>query len=174
MESDVFSGVAQRLCEELKKFYPLPPDDQQPHLPKERDIDNIFAEIQHNRGVMANEINRANESLEYLLKFNTMMMKELGHKRPGTDMRLALSFNELGCAYMVRDDYPHAEECFEKSISSMEKLDNYERWQVSLPGVNLSVVYWLTGRYTEALDVLLQGLRDREKKFGFNDRESFM
>jgi tetratricopeptide (TPR) repeat protein len=174
VESDVFSGVAQRLCEELKKFYPLPPDDQQPYLPTERDIDNIFAEIQHNRGVMANEINRPNESLEYLLKFNTMMMKELGHGRPGTDMRLALSFNELGCAYMVRDDYPHAEECFEKSISSMEKLDNYERWQVSLPGVNLGVVYWLTGRYNKALDVLLQGLRDREKKFGFNDRESFM
>jgi len=123
---------------------------------------------------MANEINRPNESLEYLLKFNTMMMKELGHRRPGTDMRLALSFNELGCAYMVRDDYPHAEDCFEKSINSMEKLDNYERWQVSLPGVNLGVVYWLTERYTEALDVLLQGLRDREKKFGFNDRESFI
>jgi tetratricopeptide (TPR) repeat protein len=170
----MFSGVAQRLCGELKKFYPLSPDHSQSHFPKEQDVDNIVAEIHHNRGVIANEINRPNESLKYLLKFNEMMRKELAGRRPGTDMRLALSFNELGCAYMLRDDYSNAEECFEKSISSMEKLDNYERWQVSLPGVNLGVVYWLTGRYIEALDILLQGLRDREKKFGLNDRESFM
>lgn len=128
----------------------------------------------HNRGVIANEINRPKESLEYLLTFNEMMLKELGGRQPGTDMRLALSFNELGCAYMLRDDYSNAEECFHKSISSMEMLDNFERWQISLPGVNLGVVYWLTGRYTEALNVLSKGLRDREKKFGFNDRESFM
>lgn len=170
----MFSSISQRLCGELKRFYPLPLDDEQPHLPKERDIDNILAEIHHNRGVMANEINRPDQSLDYLLTFNAMMMKELGGRRPGTDMRLALSFNELGCAYMLRDDYPNAEECFEESITSMEKLDNYESWQISLPGVNLGVVYWLTGRYTEALDVLSQGLRDRERKFGFNDQESFM
>lgn len=123
---------------------------------------------------MANEINRPNESLEYLSKFNLMMMHDLGNRRPGTDMRLALSFNELGCAYMLRNDYSEAKECFEKSIHSMEELDNYEPWQISLPGVNLGVVYWLTGRYTEALDILLQGLRDRETKFGPNDQESFM
>ncbi|KAF1845081.1 uncharacterized protein K460DRAFT_394818 [Cucurbitaria berberidis CBS 394.84] len=174
LESDVFSGIAQRLCEELKNFYPLTADHLQSHNPKERDIESLLAEIHHNRGVMANEINRPHESLNYLLKFNAMMMKELGDRRPGTDMRLALSFNELGCAYMLQNDYEHAEKCFEKSISSMEKLDNYERWQVSLPGVNLGVVYWLTERYTDALDILSRGLRDRERKFGFNDQESFI
>ncbi|KAF2133133.1 hypothetical protein P153DRAFT_353544 [Dothidotthia symphoricarpi CBS 119687] len=173
-ESDDFSGIAQRLCEELKSSYPLLLVNQQPHLPNERDIENILAEIHHNRGVMANEINRPTESLEYLSKFHAMMMNDLGNRRPGTDMRLALSFNELGCAYMLRNDYSRAEKCFERSISSMEQLDNYERWQVSLPGVNLGVVYWLTERYTEALEVLSQGLRDREKKFGSNDQESFI
>jgi tetratricopeptide (TPR) repeat protein len=123
---------------------------------------------------MANEINHAVESLEYLSKFNSMMVRDLGSRQSGTDMRLALSFNELGCAYMLRNDYSRAETCFEQSISSMEKLDNYERWQVSLPGVNLGVVYWLTERYTDAVDVLTRGLRDREKKFGSNDQESFM
>jgi tetratricopeptide (TPR) repeat protein len=136
-------------------------------------IDDALAEIYHNRGVVANEVNRK-ESLDYLLKFNDMMLKELGNKPPGTDMRLSLSFNELGCAYMLREDYQMAEDCFQKSISSMEKLDNYEKWQVSLPVVNLGMVYWLTKRYSEAIDVLFQGIKDREKKFGYNDTESFM
>jgi tetratricopeptide (TPR) repeat protein len=173
-ESDDFSGVAQRLCGELKAFYPLPPHQEQSHFPSERDIDDILAEIHHNRGVMANEINRPKESLEYLSKFNSMMIRDLGDRKSGTDMRLALSFNELGCAYMLRNDYVQAEKCFEQSISSMEKLENYERWQVSLPGVNLGVVYWLTGRHADAIDILSRGLRDREKKFGSNDQESFM
>lgn len=170
----MFSGVAQRLCRELKTFYPLPPTLQVPPHPTERDIDNLIAEILHNRGVMANEINRPTESLDYLLKFNAMMMRELGDQKSGTDMRLALSYNELGCSYMLRDDYANAEDCFNNSIASMEKLDSYERWQVSLPGVNLGVIYWLTERFDEALKVLSQGLCDRERKFGYNDQESFM
>lgn len=144
------------------------------HVPSERDIDDILAEVHHNRGVIANETNRPDQSLRYLVKFNEMMLAELGERRAGTDMRLALSFNELGCAWMLQDDYPHAEECFKKSIKAMKVLDNYEPWQVSLPGVNLGVVYWLTGRNDEALEVLLKGLRDRERKFGYNDQESFM
>lgn len=169
----MFSNIAQTICEDLKQLYPLPESWEKADHPSEQMINDALAEIYHNRGVVANEVNRK-ESLDHLLKFNHMMLKELGNKAPGTDMRLALSFNELGCAYMLREEYQKAEDCYRESISSMEKLDNYERWQISLPVVNLGMVYWLTERYWEANDVLFQGIKDREKKFGYNDRESFM
>lgn len=172
----MFSGIAQTLCEELKKLYPFQDTLQSDDQPSEQAIDDALAEIHHNRGVIAVEINKPREALEHLQKFNGMMLKELGDRPPGTDMRLALSFNELGCAYMLRDDYSQAEDCWNKCVSSIEQLENYqnEKWQGSLPSVNLGAVYWLTGRYSEALDVLLQGLRERERKYGYNDRESFM
>ncbi|KAF2117449.1 hypothetical protein BDV96DRAFT_644867 [Lophiotrema nucula] len=173
-EADVFSGLAQNICIELKKHLPSKVSGQGSKLPTVRAVDETLAEIIHNRGVIAVEVHKPVESLNYLLEFNRMMTAELGHKAGGTDMRLALSFNELGCAYMLHEDYLHAEDCFRNSIARMRMLDNYEPWQVSLPGVNLGTVFHFTGRLDEAHEILSQGLRDRERKFGYNDRESFI
>ncbi|KAF1815308.1 TPR-like protein [Eremomyces bilateralis CBS 781.70] len=172
-ESDMFGSIAQKICEELKQFYPLDLVNADKN-PSEQQVADALAEILHNRGVVAVEVNWRRESLEHLTRFNEMMLQELGDRPAGQDMRLALSFNELGCAYMLRDNFEKGEECFQKSISSMEKLDNFEKWQISLPLVNLGFVYWLIGRNSEALDVLLEGLSVRERKFGYNDRESFI
>ncbi|KAF2736406.1 hypothetical protein EJ04DRAFT_575373 [Polyplosphaeria fusca] len=173
-EAEAFSSIAQNICEEVKKQFPLWSSSHQSELPSERAIDDTLAETIHNRGVIAVEVHKPKESLEYHLRFNSMMISELDGCEGGTDMRLALSFNELGCAYMLHEDYAHAEDCFNSSVDRMKRLECYEPWLISLPGVNLGALYLLTDRYEEAEQELLQGLRERERKFGYNDRESFI
>jgi hypothetical protein len=65
-------------------------------------IDETIAEAHHNRGCILAEMNRPKEALEHQLIFNNMLLDELGGK-PATDMRLSMSFNELGVAYMIND-----------------------------------------------------------------------
>jgi hypothetical protein len=70
-------------------------------------INRTIAEIHHNHGCITAEMNRPLEALEHQLIFNSMMQEELG-QNPGVDMRLGMSFNELGVAYMITDrTYSH-------------------------------------------------------------------
>jgi hypothetical protein len=66
------------------------------------------------------------------------------------------------------------EECFKRSVDEMRRLDNYKKYKISLPLVNLASCYFLRGGYTEAELFLLEGLADRVEEFGDNDQESFM
>ena len=65
-------------------------------------VNRTIAEIHHNHGCITAEMNRPHEALQHQLKFNDMMREEL-EANPGRDMRYALSFNELGVAYMIND-----------------------------------------------------------------------
>lgn len=65
-------------------------------------IDRTIGEIHHNHGCISAEINQPMKALEHQLIFNQMMLQELGDE-PGDDMRLGMSFNELGVAYMIND-----------------------------------------------------------------------
>jgi hypothetical protein len=56
----------------------------------------------------------------------------------------------------------------------MERLHDFRRHKISLPLVNLAYCYSLSGRYTEAEELFLEGLADRIEEFGQNDTESFM
>jgi hypothetical protein len=47
-------------------------------------------------------MNRPKDALKHQLVFNSMMLKEF-EEDPGTDMRLGISFNQLGVAYMMND-----------------------------------------------------------------------
>lgn len=152
-------------------------------------IDRTIAEIHHNHGCITAEMNRPQDALNHQLIFNTMMQKELAGK-PGSDMRLAMSYNELGVAYMINDSecndnikkssmlrlsgWTEGEECFKKSIEEMKRLDNYQKYKISLPLVNLASCYYLNGDYADAEKLLLEGLADRVEEFGKDDRESFM
>jgi len=102
------------------------------------------------------------------------MMKEFSDKPQGTDMRLGISWSQLGAAHMVNDNWTKGEECFRKAIHTMKRLDDFERFKISLPLVNLGLCWWLAERYEDAVITLEEGLRDREAAFGFNDRESFI
>ncbi|KAF1810425.1 hypothetical protein P152DRAFT_491441 [Eremomyces bilateralis CBS 781.70] len=172
--AEMFCNLAQTICESLKSFYPLSEGQQKNASPKECDIDTILAEIHHNRGVIAVEMNRPEEALNHLTKFNDMMKKELDGRSQGKDMRFAISWNQLGVAYMVNDNIEKGEECFIKSIKTMKQLENYRPYLISLPLVNLALVYWLTNRRDDALIALNEGVEARSRFFGPNDRESFI
>lgn len=102
------------------------------------------------------------------------MLKELGDKDRTNDMRLAISWNELGNANMLNDKWETGEECFLQSIRAMRKVEGFEQTMISLPNVNLGLAYWLTDRHDDALIALKGGLEDRERRFGKGDKESFM
>jgi len=56
----------------------------------------------------------------------------------------------------------------------MQRLSDFEEYKISLPLVNRASCHFLSGRFSEAEELLLRGLADRVKYFGENDRESFM
>jgi hypothetical protein len=133
LESGLFCDIAQNICESLQKFYPLSYTIETDESPTERDVDNILAEIHHNRGCIAAEMNRPLEAWFHHNKFNEMMVKELGDGPPGHDMRLAISWSQLGAAYMINDKWKEGEECFLTAIRRMRQLVNYEPFKISLP-----------------------------------------
>jgi tetratricopeptide (TPR) repeat protein len=166
--------MAENICESLKTRLSKHPEAMSKNSVTFKQLDSILAEIQHNRGCIATEINEPYDALNYHRRFNAMMVQEMGDMSHGNDMRLAISWNELGNAYMLNDDWPSGEECFQKSINLMRQLDNFEEVSISLPVVNLGLAYWLQGRHKEAHDILLDGLKKREQAFGPDDRVSFM
>ncbi len=103
-----------------------------------------------------------------------MMVRETGTTTPSSDMRLAISWNELGNAYMLNKEWSKGEECFQKSIVVMRQYGKFEKVSISLPLANLGLAYWLQGRHEEASDILAEGLKDRVDRCGPEDRVSFV
>jgi tetratricopeptide (TPR) repeat protein len=174
-DAKIFNNLAEEICKSLQKRLKGSTTDlsQSHHL----QLDRILAEIDHNRGCIATEVNEPSDALKYHLRFNDLMQKELGDVRGGQDMRLAISWNELGNAYMLNRRWEDGRHCFEQSITLMKQLDNYEEILISLPLVNIGLAYWLLGRHNDALKVLLEGLQHREVVYGQDDRDhrvSFM
>ncbi|EOD50697.1 putative tetratricopeptide repeat domain-containing protein [Neofusicoccum parvum UCRNP2] len=142
----------------------------------QRDLHATLAEITHNRGCIASETNEPQAALSHFTHFNAMMAAEFGADGQlcRRDMRLAISWNELGNAHMLNSDWRRGEACFERSVATMRQLAFFEEINLSLPVVNLGLSWWLQGRNEEALGLLLQGLGERQKAFGSDDRESFI
>lgn len=166
--------MADSICESLKARLHEQPEGMSKNIVTHKQLDSILAEIQHNRGCIATEINEPHDALNYHKGFNAMMVQEMGTTPNGNDLRLAISWNELGNAYMLNDQWSKGEECFQKSIDLMRQLERFDKVLISLPVVNLGLAYWLQGRHEQATDILLEGLKDREAAFGADDRVSFM
>lgn len=187
VQSEEFCNSALTICETLRPL--LKQNVALSKLVDVAQIDRTIAEIHHNHGCINAEMNRPKDALRHQLIFNTMMQKELSGER-GSDMRLAMSYNELGVAYMINDsefafdfnrnsalrpsDWAEGEDCFKMSILEMKRLDNYKKYKISLPLVNLASCHYLNGDYAQAEKLLLEGLADRREEFGVDDRESFM
>ncbi|KAL1638138.1 hypothetical protein SLS58_008975 [Diplodia intermedia] len=147
-----------------------------PHAHYLRDLHASLAEITHNRGCIASETNEPLAALAHFTSFNAMMKAEFD-KTPQLvqrDMRLAISWNELGNAHMLNRQWARGESCYNRSIDTMRRLAFFNETNLSLPIVNLGLSFWLQGKLDEALDKLFAGLREREKAFGSEDRESFI
>ncbi|KAK9776213.1 putative NB-ARC domain-containing protein [Seiridium cardinale] len=170
-ESEGFCEAAIEICLELRDILKEDPDRSK--VLNLAQIDRTIGEIYHNHGCISAEINQPEKALQYQLIFNHMMLKEL-KDGPGADMRLGMSFNELGVAYMINDDWVKGQRCFELSAEEMKRVDNFKPYKISLPLVNLAYCHCLNRRYEEAEKLFMEGLADRVEEFGENDRESFI
>lgn len=61
------------------------------------------------------------------------------------DMRLAISWNQLGNAHMLRKQWAKGHDCCHHSIDTMRLLVNFQDTDLSLPLVNIGLSYWLQG-----------------------------
>lgn len=173
LDAKSFNSLAQDICLTLKRSLQdaVVTHEDRTNL---KELDRVLAEIEHNRGCIATETNEPAEALSHHIKFNNLMKTELGQVQGGTDMRLAISWNELGCAYMLCRDWNQGAYCFRRSIALMQQLDDFKEISISLPVVNLGLASWLQGNIDEAKTLLENGLRQRELTYGAGDRVSFI
>lgn len=168
------SNLAQSICESLKLRVLEDPESFSDGDVTLAQLNYTLHEINHNRGLVALETNETEDALRYLKLFNRIMVKEFKDKSPDIDMRLALSWNELGNAYMLDQDWAKGEQAFKNSIKEMKRLTNFNPTSISLPMANLGLAYWVQNKHDRAVSVLLEGLEDRRVAFGVDDQTSFM
>ena len=174
IDTNLYNNMAQSICESLK-FQLYENSEASPcHGVTHAELGYTLAELYHNRGVIACGASDVSEGLRNLKIFHDMMQKEFQEDTPRVDMRLGLACNELGFAYMLKEDWAQGEVYFLRSIELLQQLHNFEPILISLPLVNLGYAYWLQGRLNEATAVLEKGIGDREAKYGIHDRISFM
>jgi hypothetical protein len=142
LESQEFLDVAERTCTDLLRFYPLNYTIETDETPTESQINDVIAEIYHTRGCLAAEINRPKEALSHHMAFNDMLVKQFGTGPARKDMRLGISWYQLGTGYMANKDWARGEECFTKAIRVMKQLDDFQDHQITLPMVNLGIAHW--------------------------------
>ena len=93
--------IAERLTNKLRNF--LEEDPRLGAKVTHLDLNKLTAEIHMNRGATAAEMNQPEQALKSRNLFNQIVKAELGDEHPGTDMRLAISFNELGVGHMLNN-----------------------------------------------------------------------
>lgn len=172
-----FNDVAQHIGETWVKRLPKPQQSEGDAQDKVLKLNAMLAEIVHNRGCISTETNRPRLAFTYFEDFNAKMMRdfEVSPELVTQDMRLAISWNELGIAHMLNERWQEGERCFNRSIVTMRLLDKFEQTTLSLPLVNLGLACWLQGRSSDALDILTRGLEDREEAYKVkNDSTSFI
>lgn len=174
IDTNLYNNMAQSICESLKFQLYENSDGSSCHGVTHAELGYTLAELYHNRGVIACGASDVSEALRNLKIFHDMMQKEFEEDTPRVDMRLGLACNELGFAYMLKEDWAQGEVYFLRSIELLQQLHNFEPILISLPLVNLGYAYWLQGRLNEAAAVLEKGIGDREAKYGIHDRISFM
>jgi tetratricopeptide (TPR) repeat protein len=174
-ESEQFYDIAKAICFSLKSAVTESATQTQPVIASlSKRIDHQLTEIFHHSGSAATVTNKPTEALSCFQTYNSLVNDEFATNPSGVGMRLAISWNELGVAHMMNQQWQKGEECCLKAIEIMRSLENLPQTMLSFPLVNLGLAYWLMGRVEESLSVLLEGLSDREAAYGLNDRESFM
>jgi hypothetical protein len=126
------NNMAQSICESLKLRLLERPELAQGNPVTLSKLNYSLLEIAHNRGCIALEINEPSDALKYHTMFNENMVKE-SSKSNAEDMRLAISWNELGNAHMLNRNWKKGEECFLKSIEEMRKYVKFKATTISLP-----------------------------------------
>jgi hypothetical protein len=174
MESLPLIAIAQQKADSVKALLPemkLPAADSANILSQ---LNRIISETHHNLGCIGTETNQPEFTLLHFKIFNKMMLQEIDENQQKVDNRVAISWNELGNAYMMSKMWMDGERCFKQCLSIAGQMIDFSPADFSFPYVNLGLAYWLTDRQDQAMDTLLEGLRYREAKFGRDDKQSFM
>lgn len=98
--------------------------------------------------------------------------EELYQKSGKATSKTALAHNDLGMAYSMNGLYEPAISHLKKSKEIRENLENFRKDWLFSPYHHLALTYWRQGRHSEAVDILLEAIHDRETILGPNDRES--
>lgn len=137
-------------------------------------LNKIISESHHNLGCIGTETNQSEFTLLHFKIFNEMMLQEIDESLQKIDNRVAISWNELGNAYMMSKMWLDGERCFKQCLSAAHEMINFAPADFSFPYVNLGLAFWLTDRQDQAMETLLEGLHYREAVFGRDDKQSFM
>tara|TARA_R110002003_G_scaffold248_2_gene17652 strand:- start:58666 stop:60924 length:2259 start_codon:yes stop_codon:yes gene_type:complete len=137
LDAILSNNMAQSICESLKLRLLENPELEKDSPVKLVQLNYSIVEMAHNRGCIALEINEPSDALKFHKVFNNTMIRD-SSKHDNDDMRLAISWNELGNAHMLNRDWVKGEECFLKSIEEMRKYTKFKPTTISLP-VSLSL-----------------------------------
>lgn len=140
------NNMAQSICESLKLRLLERPELAHDNTVTLSMLNYSLTEIAHNRGCIALEINEPTDALQYHTMFNEEMVKE-SLKSDTEDMRLAISWNELGNAYMLNRDWKRGENCFLESIAEMRKYRKFTETMISLPVSQLRCCIVMNANY---------------------------
>ena len=160
--------MAQTAAERVKETCLGSDEDQQVQL------DTLLGEIHHNLGCVGTETNEPEKTLRHFQQFKDIISRQQENDQEHHKLPLSIAWNELGNAWMLNGEWTKGEDCFKNSIQIAKAVDAEDATNRSFPMVNLGLALWMTHRYDEAAQVILEGLRDRELSFGKDDRESFM
>jgi tetratricopeptide (TPR) repeat protein len=139
-----------------------------------KELSAVLAETHHNLGCIGTESNQPEFTLLHFSRFNEMMIVEVDQDMQKHDNRLAISWNELGNAFMMNKKWEDGERCFMECLEVAHRMTSFAPAEFSFPYVNLGLAFWLTGRFDQAKNTLEEGLRHRVAAFGRDDNRSFM
>lgn len=165
---------AQSMAEKLQSSLAQARDPVLNSIQANKEIEALLAEIHHNLGCVGTETNDPSGTLKHFQTFNELMINESGKSAHVKDKRLAMSWNELGNAYMLSRQWGKGEESYKKSMETMRRVDGFRNIDNSFALVNLGLACLLMNRHEEAVGVLKEGLGYREALYGVDDTESFM
>jgi hypothetical protein len=140
LDAVYFNNTAQSICGSLKLRLLEHPELAENNAVTLSKLNYSLLEIAHNRGCIALEVNEPRDALQYLTMFNEEMVKESLNNK-AEDMRLAISWNELGNAHMLNRNWKKGEECFLKSVEAMRKYHNFSETMISLPVSTICVQF---------------------------------
>jgi tetratricopeptide (TPR) repeat protein len=170
-ESEPFFTLALQDCEALRlRLSQTQGEDNYEELKHQLSL--LLGEIHYNSGCIATETNKPRDALSHFEVLNQMLHEELGPD--STDIRLAISWNELGNGRMMNKQWDDAIVCFEKSIEIQRRQLDLTKISLSFPLVNLGFAYWILGQLEQAEKVCQEALLDRQAAYGIDDGKSFM
>lgn len=107
------------------------------------------------------------EKMREHLKIRESIFAETGT----LDSHIAAAYSETARAMLMNGLFSEARTLIYRSIELRKQMPKFSRLQLHSPLMYLAWIDWHEGSYQDAVDKLLEALRDREVEFGRDDYE---